>query len=173
PIRCAATLPSIRNVRGRSPRPIWVMTSSTRRHGAIHSRHTMKATTPNAPQIKTAMSQDTAFLFSSKYLFAAKRVRRRFAISNHFAQVLVRHGSLLRQLWSAGRPRTAFAPTPLLFAKAIAETAHSFNRVAGLAEFFAQSANVRVHGAGVDYAFVAPDVVEQFIALLHPASALD
>ena len=149
------------------------MTSSTCLHGAIQLRHTMKAITPNAPQIKTAMSQDTAFLFSSKYLFAAKRLRRRFAISNHFLQGLVRHGSLLRQLWSAGRPHTAFAPTPLLFAEPIAETAHGFNRVAGFTEFFAQSAHVRVHGAGVDHAFVAPDVVEQFIALLHAAPALD
>ena len=38
---------------------------------------------------------------------------------------------------SAGRPRTAFAATPLLFAEPIAETAYGFDHIAGLAEFFA------------------------------------
>jgi hypothetical protein len=66
-MRCAGALPSIKNVRGRSPRPIWVMTSSIRRHGAIHLRQAMKATQPNAAQIRTRTNQATAFLFSSKY----------------------------------------------------------------------------------------------------------
>ena len=66
-MRWAGVLPSIKNVRGRSPRPIWVTTSSTCRHGAIHLRQTMKAITLSAPQIRTPMSQDTVFLFSSKH----------------------------------------------------------------------------------------------------------
>src|SRR6266481_9495797 len=60
-MRCAGTLPSIKKVRGRSPRPICVMTSSTCRHGAIHLRHTLKAMPHNAMQIRRNMSQDTAF----------------------------------------------------------------------------------------------------------------
>jgi hypothetical protein len=74
-------------------------------------RHTMKAITPNAPQIKTAMSQDTAFLFSSKYLFAAKRLRRRFAISNHFLHGLVRQDVCCVSFEMRGRPRTVLEPT--------------------------------------------------------------
>lgn len=66
PIRCAGPLPSIRNVRGRSPRLICVITCSTCRHGAIHLRQTMKPTTPNAPQTRTPMIQDTGFLISAK-----------------------------------------------------------------------------------------------------------
>jgi hypothetical protein len=66
-MRWAGALPSIKNVRGRSPRPIWVMTSSTCRHGAIHLRQAMKAKQPNAAQIRTTTNQATAFLFSSKY----------------------------------------------------------------------------------------------------------
>ena len=63
--------------------------------------------------------------------------------------------------------------TARLFAEPITETSHGFNRVAGVAELFAESAHVRVHSAGVDHALVAPDVVKQFIAVLHTASALD
>lgn len=68
-MRCADTLPSIKNVRGRSPRPICVMTCSRCCHGAIHLRQTMKAMQPNATQIRTMTNQVTAFLFSSKYLW--------------------------------------------------------------------------------------------------------
>ena len=128
---------------------------------------------PNATQIRTITNQATAFLFSSKYLSqqsGCEDVSQSQTTSCKFSLGTVR---LLRQVWSAGRPRTAFAPTPLLFAEPIAETAHGFNRVAGFAQLLAQTTHVRVHGAGVDHAFVAPDVVEQFIALLHPASALD
>ena len=66
-MRCTGTLPSIKNVRGRSPRPICVMTCSTCCHGAIHLRHTIKAVQPNATQIRTMTNQVTAFPFSSKY----------------------------------------------------------------------------------------------------------
>jgi hypothetical protein len=72
-MRWAGALPSIKNVRGRSPRPIWVITSSTCRHGAIHLRQTMKAIGPNAPQIRIMMSQDTVFLFSARLRCVAKR----------------------------------------------------------------------------------------------------
>ena len=48
----------------------------------------------------------------------------------------------------------------LLFPEPIAETTHGFNRVAGFAKFFAQPAHMGVDRAGVDYAFVAPDVIE-------------
>ena len=66
-MRWAGPPPTIKNVRGRLPRPIWVMTSSTCRHGAIHLRHTMKAMQPNATQIRKITKKATAFLFSSKY----------------------------------------------------------------------------------------------------------
>src|SRR5262249_27428152 len=65
------------------------------------------------------------------------------------------------------------ASMPLIFAEPIAETAYGFDRIAGLAQFFAQAPYVCVHGTGVDHAFVAPHVVQQFIAILHAASALD
>src|SRR5580765_3381658 len=100
-MRCAGALPSIKNVRGRSPRPIWVMTSSTRRHGTIHSRHTMKATTPNAPQIKTTMSQDTAFLFSSKY-FSQQSGCEDVAQFESTAEIVVRPGSSSHNVFSEG-----------------------------------------------------------------------
>src|SRR4030095_2094804 len=74
---------------------------------------------------------------------------------------------------STQQPNQSRVCSRLIFPQPIAETAHGFNCVAGFTEFFAQTAHVRVHGASVDHAFVAPDVVEQFIALLHPASALD
>ena len=67
PMRCTDTVPSIKNVRGRSPRPICVMTSSTCRHGAIHLRQTMKAMQPKATQIRIMTNQVTAFVFSSRY----------------------------------------------------------------------------------------------------------
>ena len=72
--------------------------------------------------------------------------------------------------YSTARPTAILA---LLFAEPIAKAAHGFNHIASFAEFFAQSADVRVHSPGVDHAFVAPDVIEQFVAILHPASALD
>src|SRR5439155_25470394 len=59
----------------------------------------------------------------------------------------------------------------LFLAEAIPKAAHGLDDVAGFPEFFAQAAYVRVHGAGVDHGFVAPDFIEQFIAILHAASA--
>ena len=75
--------------------------------------------------------------------------------------------------WSEGRPHPAFAPHPLLFAEPVAEPAHGFNCIASFPEFFAQAAYVRVHGTGIDYTLVTPNVVEQFIAVLHAPAALD
>src|SRR6266481_7682015 len=60
-----------------------------------------------------------------------------------------------------------------VFAEAIAEAAHGLDRIAGFPEFFAQAPYMRVHGAGVDHGFVTPDVVKQFIAVLHAPAALD
>src|SRR5438552_12628171 len=140
------------------------MTSSTCRHGAIHLRQAIKAMQPNAAQIRTITNQATAF-HSRLNTFRSKAGAKTFAISNHFVRVLVRHSSLLRQLWSAGRSRAAFGPTPLLFAEPIPESAHGLDRIAGFPEFFSQTPYMRVHGAGVDHGFVTPDVVEQFIAV--------
>ena len=72
PIRCVGAAPSNKNVPGRSPRPICVMTSSTCRHGAIHLRHTTTARLPNATQIRTTTIQDTTMLFCSHLAGAAK-----------------------------------------------------------------------------------------------------
>ena len=154
-MRWAGALPSIKNVRGRSPRPIWVTTSSTCRHGAIHLRQTIKAITLNAPQIRTPMSQDTVF-YSLLNTFCSKAAAKAF---RNFTQVLVRQHCFLRQVWSARPPHTTFAPTPLLFPKPIPKTPHCFNRVASFTELFAQSTHVRVHGPGVDHTFITPDVV--------------
>ena len=89
-----------------------------------------------------------------------------------------RNGSRLHlifrvKIWSESHPSAGFAHTPLLFPKLVAKTAHSFNRIAGFPEFFAQAPYMRVHGAGVDHTFVTPDVVKQFIAVLHAPAALD
>src|SRR5438105_5019666 len=60
----------------------------------------------------------------------------------------------------------------LTFAQTIAKTADSFDRVASLAQFLAQPADVGIDGAGIDHAFITPDVAEEAVSLLHPASAL-
>src|SRR5207237_3337201 len=60
----------------------------------------------------------------------------------------------------------------LVFAQTIAETADSFDSVAGLAQLFAQAANVSVDGAGINHAFITPDVAKQAVPLLHPAAPL-
>src|SRR5262249_12307821 len=106
----------------------------------------IKAIRPNALQIRTPMSQDTAFLFSAKLLFASKRLRRRFAISNHFLEILVGNESISHQLLECRASSHRFyTHAALLFPKPIAETADGFNCVAGFAEFFAQAAHVRVN----------------------------
>ena len=176
-MRCAGTLPSIKNVRGRSPRPICVMTSSTCRHGAIHLRHTTTARLPNAPQIRTTTIQDTTMLFCS-HLAGAAKPRTKAGRGCVGAPKTSRNRSRLHLIFrvtvsSESHPSAGFAPTPLLFSKLVAKTAHSFNRVAGFPEFFAQAPYMRVHGAGVDHTFVTPDVVKQFIAVLHAPAALD
>src|SRR5437868_12408479 len=60
----------------------------------------------------------------------------------------------------------------LTFAQTIAKTADSFDSVASLAQFLAQPANMRIDGAGINYAFITPDVAEEAISLLHPAAPL-
>src|SRR5881392_4467378 len=60
----------------------------------------------------------------------------------------------------------------LAFAQTIAETPDSFDSVASLAQFLAQPADVGIDGAGIDHAFVTPDVAEQAVPLLHPAAPL-
>src|SRR5438034_4396398 len=60
----------------------------------------------------------------------------------------------------------------LTFAQTIAKTADSFDSVASLAQFFAQPTDVSIDGAGIDHAFITPDVAEQAVPLLHPAAPL-
>src|SRR6476620_6617223 len=61
----------------------------------------------------------------------------------------------------------------LIFAQTIAETTDSFDSVAGPAQLFAQPANVRVDGAGIDHAFITQNVAQQTVPLLHPAAPLN
>src|SRR6267143_448077 len=61
----------------------------------------------------------------------------------------------------------------LTFAQTIAETANGFESVAGLAQLLAQPANVSVDGAGINHAFITPDVAQQAIPFLHPAAPLN
>ncbi len=125
---------------------------------------------PNATQIRTMTNQATAFKFSSRYL--SQQSGCEDVSQSQTTSRKVSLGTVCCCV-SFGE-RDVLAPLlPLLFAEPIAETAHRFNYIAGFAKFFAQAAHMRVHGAGVDHAFVAPDVIEQFIAILHPASALD
>lgn len=49
---------------------------------------------------------------------------------------------------------------PLIFAQAIAETAHGLDHIARCPKFLAQAAHVRIDGARVNDTFVTPDVVE-------------
>src|SRR5436305_2479364 len=60
----------------------------------------------------------------------------------------------------------------LAFAQTIAETTDSFDSVASLAQLLAQPADVSIDGAGIDHAFITPDVAEQAVALLDPAAPL-
>src|ERR1700730_12735277 len=60
----------------------------------------------------------------------------------------------------------------LAFAQTIAETTNSLDSVASLAQLLAQPADVSIDGAGIDHAFITPDVAEQAVALLHPAAPL-
>src|SRR5262245_20623775 len=117
----AGALPSIKNVRGRSPRPIWVITSSTCRHGAIHLRQTMTAMQPNATQIRKMTSQVTGFLLCSKYFSQqSEDVSQSQITSRKFSLGTVRH---CVSFGVRGGPRTAVASTPLLFAEAVTEAA--------------------------------------------------
>src|ERR1700720_1708162 len=61
----------------------------------------------------------------------------------------------------------------LTFAQTIAETADGFDSVAGLAQFLAQPADVSIDGAGIDHAFITPNVAQQAVPLLHPAAPLN
>src|SRR5215472_594264 len=63
-------------------------------------------------------------------------------------------------------------PHTLLVADAIPKAADGLDDIAGLSEFFAQAADVRVHSASIDHAFVAPDLVEQFVSVLYAAPTL-
>src|ERR1043165_1266040 len=58
------------------------------------------------------------------------------------------------------------------FAQTIAEAANRFDRVTGFAQFLPQSAHMRIDCAGVDHAFVTPDVAEETIAFLNAPAAL-
>src|SRR6266480_3479199 len=60
----------------------------------------------------------------------------------------------------------------LTFAQTIAETADGFDSVASLAQFLAQPADVSIDGAGIDHAFITPDIAEEAVPLLHPAAPL-
>src|SRR5439155_22911213 len=60
----------------------------------------------------------------------------------------------------------------LTFAQTIAKTADSFDSVASLAQFLAQPADVGIDRAGIDHAFITPDIAEQTVPLLHPAAPL-
>src|SRR4026207_939951 len=60
----------------------------------------------------------------------------------------------------------------LTFAQTIAEAANGFDRVTGFAQFLPQSAHVRIDCAGVDHAFVTPDVAKETIAFLNAPAAL-
>src|SRR5437660_757528 len=61
----------------------------------------------------------------------------------------------------------------LTFAQTITETTDSFDSVASLAQLLAQPADVSIDGAGIDDAFITPDVAEQAVPLLHPAAPLN
>src|SRR5215471_7141155 len=54
----------------------------------------------------------------------------------------------------------------------ISKPADSFNNVAGLAEFFAETPNVGIDRTGVDHTFVTPNLVQQTIAFLNASAAL-
>src|SRR5207253_234522 len=60
----------------------------------------------------------------------------------------------------------------LTFAQTITETTDSFDSVASLAQLLAQPANVSIDGAGINHAFITPDVAKQAVPLLHPAAPL-
>src|SRR5438477_12956663 len=61
----------------------------------------------------------------------------------------------------------------LTFAQTITETTDSFDTVASLAQLLAQPADVSIDGAGIDHAFITPDVAEQAVTPLHPAASLN
>src|SRR4029077_13670873 len=54
-----------------------------------------------------------------------------------------------------------------------AETADSFDSVPSLAQLLAQPPDVSVDGAGINHAFITPDVAKQAVPLLHPAAPLN
>src|SRR5436190_22983867 len=60
----------------------------------------------------------------------------------------------------------------LTFAQTIAKTADSFDSVASFAQFLSQPADMGIDCAGIDHAFVTPDIAEQAVPLLHPAAPL-
>src|SRR5438874_12771725 len=60
----------------------------------------------------------------------------------------------------------------LTFAQTIAKTADSFDSVTSLAQLLAQPVDVSIERAGIDHAFVTPDIAEQAVPLLHPTAPL-
>src|SRR5438270_5114462 len=60
----------------------------------------------------------------------------------------------------------------LILAQTIAETTDSFDSVARFAQLLAQAADMSINGAGIDHAFITPDVAEEAVSLLHSAPAL-
>src|SRR4051812_48344440 len=67
---------------------------------------------------------------------------------------------------SRGARKKRSNPLPPGFPDAITKPTDGFNCVSGFAEFFSQPANVGIDRAGVDHAFITPDLVEQAVAFL-------
>src|SRR6476619_5225087 len=61
----------------------------------------------------------------------------------------------------------------LTFAQTIAETADGFDSVAGPAQLLAQPANVSIDSAGIDHAFIPPNVAIQSTPFPHPVAPLN
>src|SRR5438132_10712884 len=84
---------------------------------------------------------------------------------------------VLQEKGSGDDEKNSYSKNPpmharLTFAQTIAKTANSFDSVASLAQFLAQPADVGIDRAGIDHAFVTPDIAEEAVALLHPAAPL-
>src|SRR6202022_1964043 len=81
-----------------------------------------------------------------------------------------RHRQL--QLSIQQSPRAESKTFLLFLAQPVTETADRFNNVSGFSELFAQAPHVGIDSSGVDHAFVAPNLVEQTVALLDAATPL-
>src|SRR5882724_5693640 len=84
---------------------------------------------------------------------------------------------VLQEKGSGDGEKNSYSKNPpmharLTFAQTIAKTADSFDSVASLAQFLAQPADVGIDGAGIDHAFITPDVAEEAVPLLYAAPPL-